>query len=179
MTKNKRRLQKNEFWWETNLTTGELYKRKVSTANIECFADDDDEFVHIDNVTKAKKDIFKRLEFLEKQGIYYSKLRQSIEKHFGTVSGEETQVSESRCYGRYNKGANKKMRRKETVEKKLTRMENKYRAGSCFTPEEEWGIVYALRWVLGYDISKLQNEAGKRASERIKRKWGRQKDDCS
>jgi hypothetical protein len=61
------------------------------------------------------------------------------------------------------------MRSKKTVEKWLKRMENKYRAGSCFTSEEEWGIVYALKWVLSYDLTELQNEAMKRASERIKK----------
>ena len=50
------------------------------------------------------------------------------------------------------------MRRKETVEKWLERMENKYRAGSMFTPQEEWGIIYALKWVLGYDVSELIKE---------------------
>lgn len=48
-------------------------------------------------------------------------------------------------------------------------MENKYRAGSVFTPEEEWGIIYALKWVLSYDIIKLQNEAMLRAENRIKK----------
>ena len=61
------------------------------------------------------------------------------------------------------------MRSQKTVEKWLKRMENKYRAGSCFTNEEEWGIIYALKWVLSYDLSELQNEAMKRASERIRK----------
>lgn len=61
------------------------------------------------------------------------------------------------------------MRRKETVEKFLERMENKHRAGSCFTNEEEWGMIYALKWVLNQDIFELQNEAMARAKERIKK----------
>lgn len=61
------------------------------------------------------------------------------------------------------------MRRKETVEKWLKRMENKYRAGSCFTLQEEWGIIYALKWVLNYNIIELQNEAMQRASNRIEK----------
>lgn len=62
------------------------------------------------------------------------------------------------------------MRSKKTVETWLARIENKYRAGSCFTAEEEWGIIYALKWVLNYDNVELQNEAMKRASERVARK---------
>lgn len=60
------------------------------------------------------------------------------------------------------------MRRKETVEKFLKRLENPYRAGSIFTNEEEWGIIYALKWVLNYDLSELIEDANKRAFKRLK-----------
>ena len=61
------------------------------------------------------------------------------------------------------------MRSKKTVENWLRRLETPYRAGSIFTSEEEWGLIYALKWVLNYDLSVLIKEADNRALKRMKK----------
>jgi len=60
------------------------------------------------------------------------------------------------------------MRSKKTVEKWLKRLETPYRAGSIFTNEEEWGMIYALKYVLNYNLSELIKNADSRAMERFK-----------
>jgi len=59
------------------------------------------------------------------------------------------------------------MRSKKTVETFLKRLETPYRAGSIFTNEEEWGMIYALKWVLNYDLSALIKSADTRAVKRF------------
>ncbi|MCW4015095.1 MAG: hypothetical protein NWF06_01875 [Candidatus Bathyarchaeota archaeon] len=58
------------------------------------------------------------------------------------------------------------MRSKKTVEKFLKRLETPFRADSMFTPQEEWGMIYALKWVLNCDISELMKEAEKHSKHR-------------
>jgi len=55
----------------------------------------------------------------------------------------------------------------KTVEKFLERLETPFRAGSMFTPQEEWGMIYALKWVLGYDVSELMKDVDERAKQRF------------